>query len=1290
MRKRKVLATILCLAMVFGSMNFAFADTAVQDPAFADMPDNWSTAALNRAVENGLLKGYQSGGKNLIKANDTLTRAELAVVVNRAFNALGAADISVVTDVAPTAWYAKDMAKAVQMRTFALDARMRPNDKITRQEAFAVLARAFKLTDADEEYKALDKFSDKGEIAEWALKDLNGLAAAGYIQGSDAKLSPKANITRAEFAMVMDSLVKQYIDTAGAVSKVVATGNVMVRVSGVILQNLTVKGDLILADGIGEGDVTLDNVKVEGRTVVRGGGENSIIIKGNSDLGRVIVTKVDGKVRILVEGNANIEIIYVDDGSDDVIVEGTIGTLEVAGNNVTVTAVNATITNGFISGNNSKIVLAEGSDVTNRNVEGEASEIVGGDPPVRRSGSSASVTVSFISVSPATLTLTAGGATGTITATILPANATNKNVIWTSSDEAVATVDNGEVTPLAAGTAIITATSVADNTKKATVEVLVAEDTEAADNTAIAAAKSAIEGETYTATQAEVGDAAAAEAKAQALVNALDLEGTTAVVVPGTFTAAETGTVGNPSGTDGSFTFTVTIDKGAGTQVTSDQQTMTITATPYDATLSAVTAIFDRNVDMDNGVTVTMNPNGRTLQAIKHGNDTLTPSTHYLINDNDVTISGSYLTSILPNWRVRSEKLTFDFDQGKDLEFVVTGINTKTGGMSGDIGDRAAMLVVEAYVPLGTSFEDVKKQIPNQVDLYFNPLLGLEEEAMNINWITSEEDSGYKADTPGIYTVGGTITNVPLAVQNNDKQQVIANVIVVEDGALLPEMKLAFNANINVPTTVPQEYLPLPTKVVIHLDIEEEISQVYDSLNWVDSTPEYKPNLGEYKFITSQTEESGAVLDAQITVVVVETLLNIVREATFDMSDPQDITVEIPVGDIQVYRIKNVSPGMGWAVLVEGADKDYTRDGNNFTIRKEYLIAEARYDYRTTLTFDLSDGMVPILRIDKAKYTVTYNNNGSTGGNVPTDGATYYYDDEVTVLGNTDLVKESYTFMGWNTASDGSGTTYTAGDTFNITGNTTLYAVWGYIVTFDSNGGTTEADPATMKVEANESVGMLPTPPTKAGYTFAGWYTDNGTFGDAFTELTQVTANITVYAKWLSSDTGINANNPGDIVTWIATVPSNSILVFQGTTADSLKGAIRASDYSTQDYEIRDSSGQQKSDEVTLVTGDKLRVTAEDGITTGIYNITIVPLYRVTYDGNDAESGSVPIDTNKYSNENPVNKVVVLDNTGSLERDGYTFGGWNTQSDGQGTTYQAGDSFQIQGNTTLYALWLPR
>lgn len=369
---KKTLLAILCIALVLGSFGIAFADAS---KTFADMPDNWSTEALNKAVENDLLKGYVEGGKTLIKADNNLTRAEMATVVNRAFAAVKKADISKVTDVTADKWYANDMAIAVKMGTFSLDTKMRPNDKITRQEAFTVLARAFKLIGTDSKHKALAAFSDKADIATWALDSLDGMAAAGYIQGAGGKLNPKANITRAEFATVMDNIVKEYISASETVTSVVAKGNVLVRAAGTTLKNVTIKGDLIIADGVGEGDVTLDNVKVEGRTVVRGGGVNSIIIKGNSDLGKVIVSKVDGKVRISVEGGAEVDVVFVDDGSDDVLVEGTFGELEVAGDNVTVTATKATIAKAEVSGDNSKIVAATGTTIKTAAVSGKSSGI---------------------------------------------------------------------------------------------------------------------------------------------------------------------------------------------------------------------------------------------------------------------------------------------------------------------------------------------------------------------------------------------------------------------------------------------------------------------------------------------------------------------------------------------------------------------------------------------------------------------------------------------------------------------------------------------------------------------------------------------------------------------------------------------------------------------------------------------------------------------------------------------------------------------------------------------------
>ena len=76
-------------------------------------------------------------------------------------------------------------------------------------------------------------------------------------------------------------------------------------------------------------------------------------------------------------------------------------------------------------------------------------------------------------------------------------------------------------------------------------------------------------------------------------------------------------------------------------------------------------------------------------------------------------------------------------------------------------------------------------------------------------------------------------------------------------------------------------------------------------------------------------------------------------------------------------------------------------------------------------------------------YTVTYNGNGNTGGNVPVDSANYGAGAAVTVLGNTNnLSKNPNVFGGWNTSANGSGVNIGNGMEFTITSNTTFYAQW--------------------------------------------------------------------------------------------------------------------------------------------------------------------------------------------------------------------------------------------------------
>ncbi|MET3507503.1 S-layer homology domain-containing protein [Halalkalibacter oceani] len=111
-------------------------------------------------------------------------------------------------------------------------------------------------------------------------------------------------------------------------------------------------------------------------------------------------------------------------------------------------------------------------------------------------------------------------------------------------------------------------------------------------------------------------------------------------------------------------------------------------------------------------------------------------------------------------------------------------------------------------------------------------------------------------------------------------------------------------------------------------------------------------------------------------------------------------------------------------------------------MKQKETYTEADWDFETVWALDegYNDGF-PHLRV-----AVTYDGNGHTGGVLPTDGKRYAMGESVTVQGHDDLVREGYTFDGWTTSMDGSGTVYREGDTFPITEHTVLYAQWSDVV----------------------------------------------------------------------------------------------------------------------------------------------------------------------------------------------------------------------------------------------------
>lgn len=156
-------------------------------------------------------------------------------------------------------------------------------------------------------------------------------------------------------------------------------------------------------------------------------------------------------------------------------------------------------------------------------------------------------------------------------------------------------------------------------------------------------------------------------------------------------------------------------------------------------------------------------------------------------------------------------------------------------------------------------------------------------------------------------------------------------------------------------------------------------------------------------------------------------------------------------------------------------------------------------------------------------YEISYDGNDNTGGTAPSKTPYTCYKNVFKVpVPDPDqdpsaLTKRGYTFKGWNTKPDGSGTNYSDGNypiIYGIrSGGFTLYANWeanSYQVTFDAGwGATIPAQTVAFGKQVAE-----PSVPSRTDYAFEGWYTDSG-YTDAWDfDNDTVTEDMTLYGKW--------------------------------------------------------------------------------------------------------------------------------------------------------------------------------
>lgn len=304
-------------------------------------------------------------------------------------------------------------------------------------------------------------------------------------------------------------------------------------------------------------------------------------------------------------------------------------------------------------------------------------------------------------------------------------------------------------------------------------------------------------------------------------------------------------------------------------------------------------------------------------------------------------------------------------------------------------------------------------------------------------------------------------------------------------------------------------------------------------------------------------------------------------------------------------------------------------------------------------------------------YTISFDGNGSTSGTMQPLGMKYGTAKNLTA---NEYSRAGYTWSGWSTNSDGTGTSYTDGQRVeNLTdtnnGSVTLYAKWvpnAYKIQFDKNRADASGTTASMSMEYGTAKNLTDNGFSSPSSKFVGWNTKpNGTGtsysnGQLVKNLTSAPNDIvTLYAKWATNTY---------TVTFVDGLDGNTLKseeVGYGTSATAPDAPTHKG--------YTDNGWDREFDNITSDITITRRYTANR--------------YTIAFDGNDSTGGSMePMSMTYGTSKNLTHNAYT--------RTGYTWSGWNTSSNGSGTAYR--DEQEVKnlssdnGSTvTLYAQWTP-
>lgn len=358
----------------------------------------------------------------------------------------------------------------------------------------------------------------------------------------------------------------------------------------------------------------------------------------------------------------------------------------------------------------------------------------------------------------------------------------------------------------------------------------------------------------------------------------------------------------------------------------------------------------------------------------------------------------------------------------------------------------------------------------------------------------------------------------------------------------------------------------------------------------------------------------------------------------------------------------------------------FVRDGYTFTGWKRADNQQAYGDgqWVTNLTTQPNGIVTMVAQWSANEAHIRYNPNPPAGKTTGGQGTPNWdgHTGDTPTIGQNGWTIDGYTFAGWATSPDGSGTRYAPGARWTANGTLTLYAQWTpgqASLTYDGNGATGgKTDPQTGKTD--EKINVRDNGFTRDGYTFVTWNTQADCKGNAVKPNSEWTlrGSSTLYACWAGNAQTLTYHGNG--------ATGGNTAAQSGHTGDEL--TTNANGFTRDGY--------------TFVRWD----TAKDGSGTaygegknGVSQYVMKPAGNDLYAIWKANPATI-----QYRNDWPNTTGSTPDTTGdtgdtvtisqnSFDRPGYTFTGWSTSKRGD-PSLQPGDKHTLEPRTTtVWAQW---